>query len=111
MICAFSLFTHLLHHETYLYLEECRRILKPDGKVVFSFLEFAMKSHWDIFAHTVEAQRSSTLPALNQFIEAATIETWCSHLGLHCREYIRGDKNLWEVGPAFGQSIVILAKP
>jgi ubiquinone/menaquinone biosynthesis C-methylase UbiE len=30
-ICAFSLFTPLLHAETFLYLEECRRVLKPDG--------------------------------------------------------------------------------
>ena len=41
MVCAFSVFTHLLHTETYLYLEDIRRVLRPGGRLVFSFLEFA----------------------------------------------------------------------
>src|SRR5689334_18149121 len=32
IVSAFSLFTHLLQAETYIYLEECKRILKPGGK-------------------------------------------------------------------------------
>ena len=39
---AFSVFTHLLHAETYLYLEEMFRCLKLGGAVVCSFLEFTM---------------------------------------------------------------------
>lgn len=30
--CAFSLFTHLHHHETYIYLEDVFRALKPGGE-------------------------------------------------------------------------------
>ena len=41
MASAFSLFTHLLHHESYIYLQELRRVVRPGGQVVFSFLEFS----------------------------------------------------------------------
>jgi SAM-dependent methyltransferase len=37
LVCFFSVFTHLLHEQTYCYLEEARRVLKPGGKIVFSF--------------------------------------------------------------------------
>src|SRR5205085_1468550 len=45
-LVAFSVFTHLLHEETYLYMSEARRILKPSGKLVLSFVEFAAPHHW-----------------------------------------------------------------
>ena len=37
-VCFFSVFTHLVHEETFEYLREARRVLKPGGKIVFSFL-------------------------------------------------------------------------
>lgn len=42
MICAFSVFTHLPHHESYLYMEDMLRALKTGGMLLFSFLEFAV---------------------------------------------------------------------
>ena len=79
--CAFSVFTHLLHHESYLYIEEIRRVLKPGGKLVFSFLEFDVDQHWPAFEHTIEQQRNSTTPHLNTFIERAPIAAWAQRLG------------------------------
>jgi len=35
-ICFFSVFTHLLHEETFLYLKDTKRVLKPNGKIIFS---------------------------------------------------------------------------
>ena len=37
-ICFFSVFTHLLHEESYKYLEEAARVIKPKGKIIISFL-------------------------------------------------------------------------
>jgi SAM-dependent methyltransferase len=36
MICAFSVFTHMEHEDTYLYLKEALRIVRPGGRFVFS---------------------------------------------------------------------------
>lgn len=81
MICAFSLFTHLLHEESYIYLEECARVLKPGGRLVFSFLEFQIPAHWGVFAITVQQLKASARAPLNVFIERNAIQTWAEHLG------------------------------
>jgi ubiquinone/menaquinone biosynthesis C-methylase UbiE len=109
MICSFSLFTHLLHTETYLYIEECKRVLRPGGRLVFSFLEFGMPFHWNVFAAAVEHQRNSMGQPIDQFIELSAIKVWCEHLGLKC-EYIEGHHNPWGTTPALGQSIAVLSK-
>jgi ubiquinone/menaquinone biosynthesis C-methylase UbiE len=79
--CAFSVFTHLTHAETYLYLQDLHRILRPDGMVLFSFLEFAEPSHWPIFADTVADTQRGTSIHLNQFIERTAIDVWAEKLG------------------------------
>ncbi|MGH7393310.1 MAG: class I SAM-dependent methyltransferase, partial [Candidatus Rokuibacteriota bacterium] len=38
MICAFSVFTHMEHEDTYLYLKEARRVVRPGGRLVLSCL-------------------------------------------------------------------------
>ena len=107
IICAFSVFTHLLHAETYLYLEEMRRVLKPGGKVVFSFLEFAEKDHWPVFVSTVTVQRNNTAPHLNTFIERSVIPLWCEKLGYVCDEIIDSPAAPYG-GPALGHSLAVL---
>ena len=107
--CAFSVFTHLLHDESYIYLEGMRRALKPRGRIIFSFLEFGAPAHWRIFKDTVEAQRQSQLPHLNTFIERSAIDAWSRHLDLSVVEFIDGSDKRWS-GQALGQSLVILEK-
>ncbi len=109
MVCAFSLFTHLLHTETYLYLEDMQRVLRPGGRMVFSFLEFAMPSHWSVFEATVAQQRNSQVPHLNIFIEKNAIQCWANQLGFKVIELINGDIEKFN-GKALGQSIAILEK-
>ena len=82
MVVAFSLFTHLLHEETYRYLQECVRVLKPGGRLVFSFLEFAMPAHWHVFEGTIYESTQPKRTHLNVFIERPAIEAWAQHLGL-----------------------------
>ncbi len=107
MVVGFSIFTHLLHEETYLYLEEIHRTLKPGGVLVFSFLEFHMPSHWTVFAATVESQRNSTTPHLNMFMERNQIEAWARHLGYRVHEFLDGDRPT-PLSEALGQSVAIL---
>ena len=109
VICAFSVFTHLLHTESYLYMQDIHRVLKPRGTLVFSFLEFAEPEHWSIFAQTVEAQRLSVLPHLNMFIERNAIDVWCERLGFRRDGFVGAAEPCWD-GQALGQSVAILLK-
>jgi SAM-dependent methyltransferase len=80
-ICFFSVFTHLLPEESYCYLLDARRALRPGGLLVFSFLEYAF--NWQIFEGTVNLVRAGReLPHLNIFIGRDAIELWCRHLNL-----------------------------
>jgi SAM-dependent methyltransferase len=111
MVCAFSVFTHLLHAESYIYMDDIRRALRPGGRLVFSFLEFAMPSNWDVFVATVDGQRNSRQPHLNQFIERNVIAAWADRLGYRVQAFIDATANPWGEPGSLGQSIAILQLP
>lgn len=109
MICAFSLFTHLLHEETYLYLEQAHHCLKQEGKLIFSFLEFSQPAHWTVFSQTVDARRNGASLHLNMFIERNVIDKWSQQLGFSQPVYTGGSETRWN-GSALGQSVAVLTK-
>jgi SAM-dependent methyltransferase len=79
--CFFSVFTHLLHEETYCYLLEAQRVVKPGGRIVFSFLEFDY--NWSIFEDTYKTARAGEPRVhLNTFIGRDAIQAWVRHLGM-----------------------------
>lgn len=121
-ICFFSVFTHLLHEEAFKYLTDARRVIKPNGKIIFSFLEFLIPSHWHIFQSSLADTRPDKV--LIQFMSRDAIQAWAAHLGLSIVEVNDGDKphvrlnaelrwddgrEMREIG-TFGQSICVLTK-
>jgi SAM-dependent methyltransferase len=113
-VTFFSVATHLMHHETYLYLEEARRTAKPGGRIVVSFLEFDVEQHWAPFADIVEATRKKRPMHLNAFIEASVFPVWARHLGLELEAVLHHGvfPNPREGGTsALGQSVAVLRKP
>jgi ubiquinone/menaquinone biosynthesis C-methylase UbiE len=108
-ITAFSVFTHLLHSESYLYLQDMKRALKPNGKIIFSFLEFADPNHWPMFASEIEARRANgaVVSALVTMIERKAIKCWAERLGYAVERIIGGDDAPWGTDP-LGQSVAIL---
>jgi SAM-dependent methyltransferase len=121
--CAFSVFTHLPHAETYIYLEEIKRVLKPGGRLVFSFLEFAVPAHWTVFEKSVADARQPSV--LSEFIETGAIRTWCEHLNLHIGALHPGnemhivlpepvtmeDGSVLTAKASMGQSVCVIEKP
>jgi SAM-dependent methyltransferase len=89
MVCFFSVFTHILHEHTYKYLQEAKRVVKPGGKIIFSFLEFAIPSHWDQFVP--DATLDEDFP-LTMFVSRDGIQAWAEHLDLEITGIYDGDK-------------------
>jgi ubiquinone/menaquinone biosynthesis C-methylase UbiE len=111
MVSAFSVFTHLLHAESYIYMEDAVRVLRPGGRLVFSFLEFAEPQHWVVFSGTVDSQRHGPVPHLNQFIERNAIDLWCDKLGLVREAFVSGTEAPWGDAAPLWQSLAILRRP
>lgn len=121
-VCFFSVFTHLLHEESYQYLEEAKRVIKPGGKIIFSFLEFSIPGHWFAFQSMLDDKQPDKV--LNQFIGRDAIPAWAEHLDLQILEITGGDQshiNLdkvvrWDNGiemigmGTLGQSVCVLTK-
>jgi SAM-dependent methyltransferase len=120
-VTFFSVFTHLLDEDIYRFMREAKRVLKPDGRIVFSFLDFGCDLHWPIFVKMVDDPIPSGV--LNKFITKLTIDRWARSLGLRVEE-IRDGSEKWipvantalkEDGTRFddlalfGQSVAVLS--
>jgi SAM-dependent methyltransferase len=122
-VCFISVFTHLLHEDSFRYFRETARVLKPGGRLVFSFLEFRVPIHWCTFIATVD--NAAPGHHLNQFIDRDAIAAWASHSGLEVVSLFDGDQLhipipeeiRWENGSVMGnlgtigQSVAVLRKP
>ncbi|MBC7368507.1 MAG: class I SAM-dependent methyltransferase [Undibacterium sp.] len=89
-VCFFSVFTHLSHEDVFRYLREAKRILKPGGRIVFSFLEFRILCHWIIFEDSVKESLNGL--HVNQFMDRDGIRAWAVNLGLRVISVSSGDR-------------------
>jgi ubiquinone/menaquinone biosynthesis C-methylase UbiE len=107
--CAFSLFTHLLHEETFIYMRDCHRVLHKGGKLVFSFLEFHIPDHWNVFEATVGQYSKGNRPHLNMFMDRTLIETFAAKIGFGIEKFIDATTPVLDQH-ALGQSMCVLKK-
>ena len=120
--CAFSVFTHLRHEESYAYMQDCRRVLKSGGTLVFSFLEYRVPSHWDVMEANLDTV--GDVGVLNQFMSTDAVEVWAQHLEVDLIAVCRGDDEFiplarpielaghrYEDLGTFGQSVAVYRKP
>ena len=78
-VCFFSVFTHLAHEDSFRYLTEAARVAQAGGRIVFTFLEFAVARHWTFFETALDPARAGTQPAI-VFLSRDAIEAWVAHL-------------------------------
>ena len=99
-VIFFSVFTHLLHEESYVYLEQAHRVLAPGGRVIFSFFEFAVESQWSVFEGNADwVRKRSYLGHINVFMHAEDLRLWARRLGFTVVAMERGDRPSIEVTP------------
>lgn len=123
IVSFFSVGTHLLQEEFFLYLEEARRALKSGGRIVFSFLDVTLPGVRVVFRETVETARSGQRLHLNTFMGHSDIPAWAEMLEMKLVALVPGDHPVGEPEPAvrallshpvadrfLGQSVAVLEK-
>lgn len=111
IIYAWSVFTHLMHEETFIYMGDAYRALKPGGRLIFSFLEFEVGSHWEVFFNTIEARRQSVPHHVNMFMHRDMIRPIADWFKFEQPEFITGSDESATTYGHFGQSIAAIRKP
>jgi SAM-dependent methyltransferase len=101
IVCAFSLITHLLDEEVFLYFREAARVLKPKGVAVFSFLDFAHPTHQKRLAEYIAAYKAQR--DLLKFFERDTLCRFAEMVGMTVVEIIDGGTAF----PASGQRVAM----
>jgi len=117
VICAFSVFTHIEHEDTYRYLKDALRVIRPGGRFVFSCLplslEYARRAFVNEAAETVEARwsRIRTVTTSVDLMDAiARLAGW-----VPLRWYAGDEPNIRAAGTAemhaLQQSVCVLGAP
>jgi SAM-dependent methyltransferase len=119
-VSFFSVFTHLLDEDVYRFLAQAKRVARPGGRIVFSFLDFECESHWHVFEATMADRDPQRV--INKFISKGAIRRWSRALGLRLeaihdgphpwiqltRPFAYRDGRRAEGVVEFGQSVAVL---
>lgn len=120
MACAFSVFTHLRHEESFVYMKDIHRVLKPGARLVFSYLDYRVPELWHVLEGNIETIGQEAV--LNQFMSTDAIDVFAQHLGFELMEVHQGDEPFIPLVDGssairssaearFGQSVAIYRKP
>ena len=110
MIYGWSVFTHLFPVETFLYLRDGFRALKPGGTFIFSFLEMEEREHDRIWDNVlIHAQNDHPIEQLDAFLHRDWIRKWARQAGYEEARFTDGTDG--RNHPEFWQALAILRKP
>lgn len=109
VVFHWSVFTHLLPEESYVYMADTFRALKPAGKLIFSFLEMEDPAHQQLFRKRARAIGNGVpLLHLDTFLHRDTIRFWARDLGFSEPEFTDGSDT--SKFPAFWQAVAAMEK-
>jgi ubiquinone/menaquinone biosynthesis C-methylase UbiE len=122
-VCFFSVLTHLQDTDCYRFLQEAKRVARPGGLVVFSYLDWEVSWHWPVFENSVKDPNPHAV--LNRFHTKAQLQIWAGMLGLAIERMTDGPEPWIELPEPvvfddgrkrsgtveFGQSICLLRVP
>jgi ubiquinone/menaquinone biosynthesis C-methylase UbiE len=115
MICAFSVFTHMEHEDSYLYLRGARRVIKDDGRFIVSCLPMELKLSRRIFQQQAALSTAERWGGIrNVTTSRELIESIARMAGWEPLRRYPGDQPCFRLGDepelhAMGQSVCVLA--
>ena len=89
IVVAFSVITHLIDEEVFEYFAEARRVLKPGGVAIFSFLDLMNSMHREMFFRHAAQHRHGHGDML-KFTTTEILKTFVERLGLSLVEFVDG---------------------
>jgi ubiquinone/menaquinone biosynthesis C-methylase UbiE len=117
MMCAFSVFTHMEHEDSYRYLKDALRIVKPLGRFIFSCLPLTLPCSKEIFLNSASLDLKTrwsyvrnVTTSVDHMEEIARLAGW-----VPLRWYAADEANIRltdnEEMYAFGQASCVLEAP
>lgn len=105
-----SVFTHLYPSESFLYMLEAFRALKPGGKLIFSFLELEEPAHDRVWEAKLETlRRGKHDEQLDTFLHRDWIRRFARDAGFTEPQFTSGTDGTHH--PQFWQAIAVMEKP
>lgn len=110
IIFHWSVFTHLLLEEVYIYMKDIFRALKPGGLHIFSFLDLNEEKHFnDVFLSRIEAfTQKYGLEHNDLFLSKEQIKVMATKIGFNEINFESGEDG--SIHSPFWQSLAIMKK-
>jgi SAM-dependent methyltransferase len=110
MVFNWSVFTHLFPAESFLYMQDAFRSLKPGGKLLFSFLELEAPQHDRVWQWTLsELRKGHKAEQLDNFLHRDWIRRFARDAGFSEPQFTDGTDESHH--PQFWQSLAVMEKP
>lgn len=110
VVFHWSVFTHLYPAESYLYIVDAYRALKPGGRMVFSFLEMEDPRHTVVWQNNLtHLRRGDAAQQLDTFLHRDWINRFAHDAGFPPPRFTDGSND--SNHPPFWQTLAIMNKP
>ncbi len=111
-LVAFSVFTHMEAEDSYRYLAEALRVVRPGGKLLFSCLPLSLHEARQVFLSSARLDLAERWAQVRNIVTTEeTMETLAILAGWKVVRWHRGDQAAVPGLPPLGQSTCVLERP